>query len=83
MKKGTKNPQVFLFEVESNKSRFYKIPIFLISDLNTMSLHSMSEADKTDKFNYSYLFDNFKKALIEDEDIDLEHYLIGYKELCK
>lgn len=48
-----------------------------------MSLHSMSEADKTDKFNYSYLFDNFKKALIEDEDIDLEHYLIGYKELCK
>lgn len=50
--------------------------------------NTMSEANKTalseDKFNYTILFDNFKRALsIENEDVDLEFYLIGYEELCK
>uniref|UniRef100_A0A8D9AR23 Ceramide-1-phosphate transfer protein n=1 Tax=Cacopsylla melanoneura TaxID=428564 RepID=A0A8D9AR23_9HEMI len=41
------------------------------------------DSDTSDKFNYSVLFDNFKQALIDNEDVDLEFYLIGYEELCK
>lgn len=36
-----------------------------------------------DKFNYTILFENFKKSLTDNEDVDLEYYLIGYEELSK
>lgn len=44
---------------------------------------SVADVVSEDKFNYTILFDNFKRALIDNEDIDLEYYLIGYEELCK
>ncbi|XP_008482090.1 actin-related protein 8 [Diaphorina citri] len=47
-----------------------------------MSKH-VESSSSDDKFNYTILFEHFKKALIENEDVDLENYLIGYEQLCK
>lgn len=50
---------------------------------NSRTVSSVNENGMSDKFNYTILYDNFQAALIDDNDISLDHYLTGYEELCK
>lgn len=34
-------------------------------------------------FDFRLVHDGFASALVEDEDVDLQHYLTAYKELYK